>query len=78
LRILQVAYKSQIYGGERVLFDLTRGLMEKGHQLYVVCPSHGALTEALRAEGAEVLVFPMRKTYDLLAIYRIYIPMDCS
>jgi glycosyltransferase involved in cell wall biosynthesis/peptidoglycan/xylan/chitin deacetylase (PgdA/CDA1 family) len=46
--------------------------MEKGHQLYVVCPSHGALTEALRAEGAEVLVFPMRKTYDLLAIYRIY------
>jgi glycosyltransferase involved in cell wall biosynthesis/peptidoglycan/xylan/chitin deacetylase (PgdA/CDA1 family) len=46
--------------------------MEKGHQLFVACPSHGPLTEALRAEGAEVLVFPMRKTYDLLAIYRIY------
>ena len=46
--------------------------MEKGHQLYVACPSHGALTEALRAEGAEILVFPMRKTYDVLAIYRIY------
>jgi len=46
--------------------------MEKGHQLFVACPSHGALTEALRAEGAEVLVFPMRKTYDLLAIYRLY------
>lgn len=45
--------------------------MEKGHQLFVACPSHGPLTEALRAEGAEVLVFPMRKTYDLLAIYRI-------
>jgi len=46
--------------------------MEKGHQLFVACPSHGPLTEALRAEGAEVLVFPMRKTYDLLAIYRLY------
>jgi len=46
--------------------------MEKGHQLFVACPSHGALTEALRVEGAEVLVFPMRKTYDLLAIYRLY------
>jgi glycosyltransferase involved in cell wall biosynthesis/peptidoglycan/xylan/chitin deacetylase (PgdA/CDA1 family) len=46
--------------------------MEKGHQLFVACPSHGPLTEALRAEGAEILVFPMRKTYDLLAIYRIY------
>ncbi len=46
--------------------------MERGHQLFVACPSHGPLTEALRAEGAEVLVFPMRKTYDLLAIYRLY------
>ncbi len=72
MRILQVAYKSQIHGGEKVLLDLTRGLMEKGHHLFVACPSHGALTEALRAEGADVLVFPMRKTYDLIAVYRLY------
>ena len=72
MRILQVAYKSQIYGGEKVLLDLTRGLMDRGHDLFVACPSYGPLPEALKAEGAEVFIIPMRKTYDLLAIYRLY------
>jgi len=72
LRILQVAYNSRVHGGERVLLDLTRGLRDKGHHLFAACPSHGPLTEALRAEGAEVFVIPMKKTYDLLAIWRLY------
>jgi glycosyltransferase involved in cell wall biosynthesis/peptidoglycan/xylan/chitin deacetylase (PgdA/CDA1 family) len=72
LRILQVAYKSEIYGGEKVLLDLTRGLMEKGHQLFVACPSRGPLTDVAKAEGAKPLVIPMRKTYSLPAIYRLY------
>ena len=46
--------------------------MEKGHELFVACPSHGPLTDVLEAEGAEVLVIPMGKTYDLLAIGRLY------
>jgi len=72
LRILQVAYKSQIYGGEKVLLDLVRGLMAKGHELFVACPSDGPLTEALRAEGAGVFVVPMGKTYDFRGILRLY------
>jgi glycosyltransferase involved in cell wall biosynthesis/peptidoglycan/xylan/chitin deacetylase (PgdA/CDA1 family) len=54
------------------LLDLTKGLMEKGHELFVACPSHGLLTDTLEAEGAKVLVIPMGKTYDLLAIARLY------
>jgi len=46
--------------------------MDKGHHLFVACPSHGPLTDILRAEGATVFVVPMRKTYDVLAIYRLY------
>ena len=72
MRILQVAYKSEIYGGEKVLLDLTRGLMDKGHQLFVACPSRGPLTDVAKAEGAKPLVIPMRKTYSLLAVYRLY------
>jgi glycosyltransferase involved in cell wall biosynthesis/peptidoglycan/xylan/chitin deacetylase (PgdA/CDA1 family) len=72
LKILQVAYKSEIYGGEKVLLDLTRGLMDKGHDLFVVCPYQGPLIDVLKAEGARVFVIPMRKTYDLLAIYSLY------
>jgi glycosyltransferase involved in cell wall biosynthesis/peptidoglycan/xylan/chitin deacetylase (PgdA/CDA1 family) len=72
VRILQVAYKSQIYGGEKVLLDLTRGLIERGHHLFVACPSHGPLTEVLKSEDVNVFVVPMRKTYDIVAIYRLY------
>jgi glycosyltransferase involved in cell wall biosynthesis/peptidoglycan/xylan/chitin deacetylase (PgdA/CDA1 family) len=72
LRILQVAYKSEIYGGEKVLLDLTKGLMEKGHHLFVASPSYGPLTVFLKAAGVKVFVFPMRKTYDLLAIFRLW------
>ena len=54
------------------MLDLTKGLMEKGHELFVACPSHGLLTDTLEAEGAKVLVIPMGKTYDLLAIARLY------
>lgn len=46
--------------------------MAKGHDLFVACPSHGPLTEALTAEGVGVFVVPMRKTYDLRAIFRLY------
>jgi glycosyltransferase involved in cell wall biosynthesis len=61
-----------VYGGEKVLLDLTRGLREKGHHLFVACPSHGPLTDILEAEGVSVFVTPMRKTYDFIAIYRLY------
>ena len=72
MRILQVAYNSQVYGGEKVLLDLTRGLRDKGHDLFAACPSHGPLTDILKAEGVPVFVVPMRKTYDLISIYRLY------
>jgi len=54
------------------LLDLTRGLIEKGHHLFVACPSHGPLTEVLKSDGVNVFIVPMRKTYDIVAMYRLY------
>jgi hypothetical protein len=61
-----------VYGGEKVLLDLTRGLRERGHHVFVACPSKGPLPDILEAEGVNVFIIPMRKTYDFAAIYRLY------
>jgi glycosyltransferase involved in cell wall biosynthesis len=61
-----------VYGGEKVLLDLTRGLRERGHHVFVACPSKGPLPDILEAEGVDVFIIPMRKTYDFAAIYRLY------
>ena len=71
LKILQVAYKSEISGGERVLLDLTKHLKSRGHHLLVACPSYGPLVEVLQEEGIGVRIIPMKKTYDLTAAYQL-------
>jgi glycosyltransferase involved in cell wall biosynthesis len=71
LRILQVAYKSEISGGERVLLNLSKNLRSRGHHLLVACPSYGPLVDILRKEGVEVKIIPIRKTYDLMAAFRL-------
>ena len=71
LKILQVAYKSEISGGEKVLFNLAKHLRWRGHHLLVACPSHGPLVEVLRKEGIEVKVIPIKKTYDLMGVFRL-------
>ncbi|ODS36577.1 MAG: hypothetical protein A7315_01860 [Candidatus Altiarchaeales archaeon WOR_SM1_79] len=71
LKILQVAYKSEISGGETVLLNLAKHLRWRGHHLLVACPSHGPLVEVLRKEGIEVKVIPIKKTYDLMGAFRL-------
>jgi len=71
VKILQVAYKSDISGGEMVLFNLAKHLRSRGHHLLVACPSYGPLVRVLREERIEVRVIPITKTYDLMAAFRL-------
>lgn len=71
MKILQVAYKSEISGGEMVLFNLATHLRKRGHHILVACPTHGPLVGVLREEGIEVRIISIKKTYDLMAAFRL-------
>ncbi|HDL65014.1 MAG TPA: glycosyltransferase [Proteobacteria bacterium] len=67
MKILQVAYKSTISGGEKVLFDLATSLKERGHEVSAVCPDPGQLPDELRKAGIDSTIIPFHKTYDIRA-----------
>ena len=71
MKILQVAYRSKISGGEKVLFDLATSMKERGHEVSVVCPDPGQLPDELRKAGIRSKIIPFHKTYDLKAARRI-------
>lgn len=71
MKILQVAYRSDIYGGEKILFNLAKHLRIKGHDVLAACPSYGSLVEALRNEGVRVEIIPIKKTFDLIGALRL-------
>ena len=71
MKILQVAYKSEISGGEKVLLNLAKHLRRRGHHILVACPSYGPLVEVLRREGIEVRIIPIKKTYDMVGAFRL-------
>jgi len=71
MKIVFVAYKSDISGGERVLLDLAACLKQRGHEVLAVSPAPGPLPEALQALGAPVEIIPFGKTYDFGAVFRL-------
>lgn len=71
MKILQVAYKSEISGGERVLLNLSKNLRSRGHDILVACPTYGPLIEVLKEEGIQVKIISIKKTYDLMAAFRL-------
>ncbi len=71
MKILQVAYKAEITGGEMVLWDLARALVARGHEVHAVASTDGPLLEVLRRERVAVAVIPMRKTFDPPAVRRL-------
>jgi glycosyltransferase involved in cell wall biosynthesis len=46
-------------------------MRKRGHHLLVACPSYGPLVEIVRKEGMEARIIPIRKTYDLMAAFRL-------
>ena len=71
MKILQVAYKSNISGGEKVLFDIAACLNDRGHDVAAVCPGPGQLPAELKKNGIRAEIIPYRKTYDLRAARRL-------
>lgn len=68
MKVAQVAYRSEVAGGEMVLLQLLRALRQAGHDTLVFCPEEGELTERLSQEGTCYEIVPMRKTYDVRAV----------
>lgn len=65
LRILQIAWKAEITGGEIVVLDLVKGMLRRGHTVHVAAQHPGALLEAATELGAEhtAIFNGMRKTF---------------
>ena len=71
VNVLQIAYKSEITGGERVLIQLCSALVEATHNVHALCPEPGPLPDELKKLGVEVHFIPMEKTYDWSAVTKI-------
>jgi glycosyltransferase involved in cell wall biosynthesis len=71
MNVLQLAYKSEITGGEQVLLQLCRALLANGDKVTVVCPEPGQLGKLLISMGIDVEYVAMNKTYNILAALKI-------
>ncbi len=50
---------AEMFGSDRMLLESAIGMVGSGARVIVALPSRGLLEEALRAEGAEVVIIPM-------------------
>lgn len=71
MRILQVISSSSTSGAERHTLDLSRSLVQAGHEVDLVCSSEGWVTRQARNSGIPVEVVPMKGTHWLTAVQRI-------
>ena len=66
INILYLHAGAEMYGADKVMFDLIRNLDKNKFKPYVVLPTNGLLVDALRGEGVDVTVIPypiMRRKY---------------
>ena len=82
-RILYLHAGAEMYGADKVLLELIKGLDSKEFEAHVILPNDGVLVEALRQVGAQVSVldYPiLRRTYfnpkgiaDYIRSYNFYV-----
>lgn len=65
LKVMQLAYKATIEGGEMVLLQLARGLQRRGCEVHVCAPTPGPLLERLASEGCRIAAIPAAHLYSL-------------
>jgi glycosyltransferase involved in cell wall biosynthesis len=66
INILYLHAGAEMYGADKVMFDLIRNLDKNKFKPYVVLPTDGLLVDALEEEGVDVIVIPypiMRRKY---------------
>lgn len=71
MTILQVASGTSGYGGERIVLSLSNYLRDRGHKVIILSPGEGELVSICRRGGYKVVVIPLKKTYDIIAILRM-------
>jgi len=66
LKILQISSAQTLGGGERHLSDLTHGLIDRGHEVFVALRPHTALTDELgRVSKESITTLPLRNSLDV-------------
>lgn len=80
MRILQISSARAFGGGERHLLDLTRGLAERGHELFVALSERSGFRDRFDAlPPSNVFTLPLRNALDLpsaLALARLARSLD--
>lgn len=71
MRILQVCSATRMGGGERHVADLTRALIERGHELHLAVRPRCALREALRGLPVTWHEMGLRNAMDLLSVQEL-------
>lgn len=72
MRILQINSANNFGGGEQHLIDLTGGLQNRGHQVFIALRSTAAWRERLEFAAAENLLFlPLKNALDVLSAKRL-------
>ncbi len=72
MRILQVNSARGWSGGQAQVLFLTRGLLERGHEVIVACPAESELAKRSSACGIPVEPVPMRSEADIPSVVRLY------
>jgi len=71
MKIMQVCSAETIGGGERHVVDLTRALIERGHQLHLVTRPGSPLRQALAGWPVTFHELPLRNSIDLPTVWRL-------
>jgi glycosyltransferase involved in cell wall biosynthesis len=65
LRVLQISSARSFGGGEKHLVDLTKSLIERGHDVFVAVRPRSPLIE--RLDGVNIFTVPLRNSFDILS-----------
>src|SRR6185503_17785695 len=72
LRILQISSASSFGGGERHLVDLTNGLTQRGHDLFIALTHDSPLSSHLSGiDSYRILALPLRNALDLASGWKL-------
>jgi len=65
MKILQISSAHSFGGGERHLVDLTKGLIERGHNVFAALRPDSSLSE--RLDGVNIFTVPLRNSFDIFS-----------
>ncbi len=70
LQVVHIDTGREWRGGQEQVLSLARGLAQRGHQQFLVCPAGSPLEGRARQEGLPLFALPRRNPLDLLRLRR--------